>query len=165
MIKLQDYSLPSWREFNWSSRADIKHWEIQILIYFQNNNLVLIFWNHEHLSGLLLSPVIAAPEFKVPDQDCSPKPCEVGEGGKQKGAGYLRAESLPECAGPWRHRAASSARSSGSFRAHVGRRPTQGTEQMNSSLVHTSQEPDVALHQLQVPAFGTLEAALITAVR
>lgn len=60
------------------------------------------------------------------------------------------------------HRAA---RSSGSFRAHLGRRPPQGTEQMKVSLGHTSQEPDMALHQLQVPAFGTLEAALITAVR
>lgn len=45
-------------------------------------------------------------EFEVPGQDCSPKSHEAGEAGKQKGAGCPRAESLPEGARPWQHRAA-----------------------------------------------------------
>lgn len=95
--------------------------------------------------------------LKVPGQDCSPKPHKASEGGKQKADGYSRAESLPERAGPWlpwQHRAQQALQGAlGLSELICAGDPQQGTEQMNQSLDRTSQGPDMALHQLQVPAF------------
>lgn len=130
-----------WREFNWSSREDIRHWEIQILIYFQSNNLVLTF-SLKSLASIRPFAKSCHCCVKVPGQDCSPKPCKASEGGKQKADGYPRAESLPECAGPWlpwQHRAQQALQGAlGPSELICAGDPQQGTEQMNQSGSHLS---------------------------